>query len=136
MDPISVSTLVGLITQSAAGEAGKSAWEGLAGLARRVFDRPNDGAAALERAKEGDQDSALDLAGLLVQRAAADPHFAGLLRIWMIQTHQAGASGSLTNAIGGNARIRGNVVQARDIGTVRPAADSRGQLKPNTEGQG
>lgn len=125
MDPISLSALVALITKSAAGEAGKSAWEGLVGLARRAFGHGPQAEAALRGTEEGDRDAALDLAGRLVQSAAADPELDGLLRSWIARAREAPGTGNVTNNFGGNARVHGDVVQARDIGTVNLGRDRR-----------
>jgi len=117
MDPISLSTLVGLIAKSAAGEAGKTAWHTLTTLTRRALGGSH-AETALEQAKDGAPDSAMDLAGRLVQAAGADPQVAHLIHAWITQTQQALDAGTVTNTITGDARIRGDVVQARDIGTV------------------
>lgn len=116
MDPISISTLVTLITQSAAEEAGKSSWEGLGALARRAFRHGPHADAALRAAKEAAPAGVLDLAGYILQEAAADPQLAGLLRAWIRQTQQTAATaGDVANTISGRAR---DVVQGRDINTI------------------
>lgn len=124
MDPISLSMLVGLITQSAAEEAGRNAWEAFTGLVRRAFGREQHAEAALEKAEEGDQDSTLDLAGRLVQSAATDPEIAELLRAWMAEAQQATPQGSVANTISGQARVSGGAVQGRDFGSVRLSSGS------------
>ncbi|MGH3630595.1 MAG: hypothetical protein ACRDRL_24535 [Sciscionella sp.] len=116
MDPISLSTLVGLITQSAAGQAGKSAWDGLTELTRRAFRHGSSVEVALQQAKAGGPESVLELAGHLVQGAAADPDLADLLRAWIAQVQQV-SDGAVNNTISAGARAR-DVVQARDVGTI------------------
>ena len=125
MDSISLSTLVGLITQSAAGAAGKSAWETLAGLASRAFGGRQRADAALRKAKDGESGGALELAGYLVQAAAIDPDLARLLRTWISETESAKNAEIVINTISGSARITGHVVQARDIGSVHIGQEHR-----------
>ncbi|MFI9637155.1 hypothetical protein ACIHAX_31115 [Nocardia sp. NPDC051929] len=118
MDPISLSVLLALITQAAAGEAGKSAWNGLARLTRRAFGDEHRADRALQRAQD-DRDGAIDLAGHLMNGAAADPVLADLIRTWIDHTQQAAADEAVINTIGGQAQVHGHVVQARDIGNVQ-----------------
>lgn len=92
LDPISLGALVALITQSAAGEAGKSAWEGLGTLARRAFRHEQRAEAALQAVREGLPAAPLDLAGHLIQRAVGDPELMGLLHAWMSETQQITAA--------------------------------------------
>jgi len=113
MDPISVDALAALILQAAAGESGKSAWNGLLSLARRAFKRSHAAQGALEQAATGDQAAAAQAAEHLLAQSRLDPAVAAALRAWMTE---AGAhAGDVTNTISGQARIHGNVVQARDI---------------------
>lgn len=81
---------------------------------------------AAEKAKTGDQAAALDLAGDLVQQSAADAELARMVRHWITEATDAvagGAGSTVTNVISGHARIHGDVVQARDIGSVRFGRD-------------
>lgn len=133
MDPISLSTLLGLITQSAAGEAGKSAWEGMAGLARRAFGHGRQAEAALQQAKDGDQGGTLDLAGRLVQAAATDPELARLLQAWITETQRAAAQRPVTNTISGHARIRGTIIQAGHIDSVQQSGQIAHRHDGDTE---
>ena len=123
MDPVSLSMLVGLITKSAAGEAGKSAWQTLVGMVRHAFGSREQTEIALRKASDADPDGALELAGYLVQAAAADPELGRMLRTWISEAESATHTGTVINAIGGSARIHGNVVQARDIDTVHLGCD-------------
>ncbi|WP_431955803.1 hypothetical protein [Nocardia lijiangensis] len=117
MDPISLSVLLALITHAAAGEAGKSAWNGLARLTRRAFGDEARAERALEQA-QNDHDGAVDLAGHLMNSAADDPVLADLLRTWIGHTQQAAADEAVVNTISGQAQVHGHAVQARDIGSV------------------
>ncbi|PPJ00193.1 hypothetical protein C5E51_35450 [Nocardia nova] len=117
MDPISIGLLLGLITKSAAGEAGKSAWKGLSQLARRAFGDETQAELALEKAQDHDE-GARDLAGYLMSRAAADPDLADILRTWIDHTQQAATEEGVINTISGQAQIRGHAIQARDIGNI------------------
>ena len=113
MDPLSVDALTALVVRAAAGEAGKGAWSGLLALARRAFKRSHPAQNALEQAATGDHAAAARTAEHLVAQAQLDPAIAEALRAWMAETIEQ--SGQVTNTVSGEARIRGNVVQARDI---------------------
>ena len=113
MDPLTVDGLTALIVQAASGEAGKGAWSGLLALARRAFKRSHSAQNALELAAAGDHAAAAQAAEHLVAQARVDPAVAEALRAWMAES--LGGAGQMTT-ISGEARIRGNVVQARDIG--------------------
>src|SRR6266568_5098394 len=118
MDPISLSVLLGLITKSAAGEAGKSAWAGLTRLTRRAFGDQEHAERALQQAQD-EHEGAVDLAGQLMSSATADPELADLIRAWIGQTQQAAADEAVINTISGQAQICGHAIQARDIGSVQ-----------------
>lgn len=113
MDPISLDALTALIAQAAAGEAGKSTWAALLALARRAFRRSHGAHRALEQAATGDHQAAVQAAEQLVAQARLDPAVAEALRAWM--TDAQAQAGAVANIISGEARIHGNVVQARDI---------------------
>lgn len=115
MDSISITELAALIARAAAGEAGKSAWDGLLAVARRAFGRGH--ATAIDAAKAGDRGAAVEVAGALVQLSTADAELAQTLRQWMAESGENARSG-VSNVISGHARVHGNVVQARDIGSV------------------
>lgn len=123
MEPISMTVLLGLVTAAAAGEAGKSAWNGLAQLARRAFGNEERADRALQRTQQ-EQDGAVDLAGHLVGSAATDPDLAELIRTWIRHTQQAAADEATVNTIGGQAQIHGHTVQARDIGSINLGGSS------------
>ncbi|MCM3923851.1 hypothetical protein ND748_19530 [Frankia sp. AiPs1] len=117
LDPLSVPALAALMSAVLAGttsEAGGAVWRALVGLVRRSF-----GAGPLqERIVRDELDSAdVDfLAQALADRADSDPAFAAALRRWSAQaTAVAGGNDSVTNQIGGDAVIEGDVIQARDI---------------------
>lgn len=114
MDAISIDALTALIVQAAAGEAGKNAWNGLLALARRALGRSHCAHGALEQAENGDVGAAAQAAEQLVARARTDPAVAEALGAWMAQARANVAT--VTNVISGEAHIRGNVVQARDVG--------------------
>lgn len=113
MDPISVDALTALIVRAAAGEAGKNAWAGLLTLARRAFKRSHAAQGALEQAASGDREAAGQAAEHLVAQSRLDPAVAEALSAWVTDA-RSGAS-EVINTISGEARIQGNVVQARDI---------------------
>lgn len=113
MDAISVDALTALIVQAAAGEAGKNTWAGLLALGRRAFKRSHAARGELERAAAGDHQAATQAAEHLVAQSRLDPAVGEALRAWMSEA--LAQVGQVTNVVSGEARIRGNVVQARDI---------------------
>lgn len=78
MGPISIGLLLGLITKSAAGEAGKSAWKGLSQLARRA-SATRQAALDLQNAQDHDE-GAQDLAQHLMSPPPPTPDLADPLR--------------------------------------------------------
>ncbi len=113
MDAISVDALTAMIVQAAAGEAGKNTWAALLALGRRAFKRSHAAQRALERATTGDHQAATQAAEHLVSQSRLDPAVDEALRAWMIDA--LGQAAAATNIVSGEARIHGNVVQARDI---------------------
>lgn len=113
MDPISVDALTALIVRAAAGEAGKSAWGGLLAIARRAFSRSHSAQGAIEQAETGDQAAAAEAAEHLVAQSSLQPEVAQALQAWMSEARAHAAA--VTNTVSGQARIEGNVVQARDV---------------------
>lgn len=97
---------VNTAANAASQEAGKRVWQGLAALVRRARRHPT---AEIEGA------SAEDLAATLVEKANQDPQFAADLREWIEQVAGLSVDGDVTNTVGDNARVAGNIVQARDI---------------------
>ncbi|MFG3255619.1 hypothetical protein [Streptomyces sp. NPDC048172] len=121
----------------AAGAAGESAWQSLAGLARRATGRVPDRAPgrALGRAPGGPEDAAepdgvpvdtadpvavRDFAALLLRRAVQDDNFAAQLCDWAerhrttIEATRHHDSSVVENKII-DSRVSGPVIQARDI---------------------
>lgn len=113
MDPISMDALAALIARAAAGEAGKTTWAALVGLARHAFKRSHAAQQALEQAAAGDHQAATQAAEHLVAQARLDPAVAEALQAWMNEA--LARAGGVTNSVSGEARIQGAVVQARDI---------------------
>lgn len=113
MEPMSVDALTALVVRAAAGEVGKSAWSGLLALARRAFSRSHPARAALERAATGEHAAAADAAGHFAAQSRSDPQLAEALQAWAADVLAQAAA--VTNSISAQARIGGNVVQARDI---------------------
>jgi hypothetical protein len=116
MDIVSTSALAGVVSQvlgGAAGEAGKQAWDNLVTLVRRLL--PGTSAeTALATTAPGDGAAATRTSQALVDAATADPAFAAALDGWYRQAVTL-VGGNVTNIISGDARISGNVMQARDI---------------------
>ena len=110
MDPVSTTLVVAGVKQamdSAAGEAGKQAWQGFVGLVRRAFNRPD---AVVEPAQ------AESLAAAVAGAAQLDPALAADVRSWLELVGQLGGHDeSVTNTIGDGAQISGSVVQGRDF---------------------
>lgn len=89
MDPVSVAALTAAVNAAAsgvvsgaAGEAGRRAWESLAGLSRRVLGR---GSTAGGVAPE-DEVQRRELAELLAERSRRDPGFAHEVESWLRDT--------------------------------------------------
>lgn len=112
LDPLSVPAVVAVLSAvlaATAGEAGTSLWDSLTALVRRWFG--NDSAPAGIVGSRPDAEGVDALAAALTARAAADPAFAEALRGWSSQV----PTSDVTNLIGGEAYIEGDVVQARDV---------------------
>lgn len=73
--------------------------------------------AALEMQPQ-DQRRAQALASTLLTSAADDPEFRNVLEVWWEQALPVRREGMVTNSISGDSRIMGNVIQARDVGTI------------------
>ncbi|MFC4590754.1 hypothetical protein [Sphaerisporangium corydalis] len=113
MDPTVLAAIISALVGGVAGEAGKSAWASLTALARDRFGRDSPEAAALEAAPAGDT---REIAGILVDRAEADPEFRESLASWTAETGKIiQRSHDVSNTISGDARIHGTVIQAGDI---------------------
>lgn len=131
MDPLTASAVMAVLNKvlgSAAAEAGKSAWAGLVGLVRSAFPDRAAVAEAAERLTPGgapgqnaapDQNAVLDLSSELVGLARSDAGFEGALREWLGRAGALAVDGGVTtNVISDGATVHGNVVQARDIGSI------------------
>ncbi|OPF82729.1 hypothetical protein VT50_0206820 [Streptomyces antioxidans] len=124
MDPMTAGALVTAVNAAvsgAGGEAGRQALESFGALVRRVLRRGGGepvGAPDPEPVVIPYDDGARlrELADLLVERARQDPEFGRDLAAWL-RAHGAAAEepGAVHNRIGGNARITGPVIQAKDI---------------------
>ena len=131
MDPLSVSAVAAVLNRvlgSAAAEAGKSAWAGLVRLVRSAFP---DHAAVAEAAEQltpaagpdqgnpPDRNAVIDLSAELVGLARSDAGFDGALREWLERAGSLSIDGGVTtNVISDGATVHGNVVQARDVGSI------------------
>jgi len=118
-----VSGLIGKFLGETAAEAGKGTWAALVRLVRSAFPERAavaEAAARLEPGAAPDQGAVIDLSAELVALAKSDAGFESALREWLARAGQAGSveGGVTTNVIGGGATVHGNVVQARDIGSV------------------
>jgi hypothetical protein len=136
LEPLSAPALVATITAVLAGtasEAGADLWHSLVDLVRRTF-----GVGSRERElvesdltdeEEPDAESVDSLSRHLADRARIDPDFAAALRSWTSSAQPApGGDGSVTNIVGGNARIDGGLLQARDVrGSITFGGTDRGR---------
>ena len=148
MDPLTVSAVAAVLNRvlssaaaeagkSVVAEAGKSAWAGLVRLVRSTFPNHAAVAEAAERLTPGtgpdtapgqntvpdqpapDQNAVIDLSAELVGLARSDAGFEGALREWLARTGSVSVEGGVnTNVISDGARVQGNVVQARDVGSI------------------
>ncbi|ORT49025.1 hypothetical protein KBI5_14870 [Frankia sp. KB5] len=117
--PALVATITAVLAGTAS-EAGAHVWNSLVDLVRRTF-----GAGSRERElvesdltdeEDADAESVDDLARHLAARALLDPDFADALRSWTTSAQSTPTGdGSVTNIVGGNARIDGGLLQARDV---------------------
>ncbi|WP_157435920.1 hypothetical protein [Actinospica robiniae] len=109
MDPALATLVLGSVNtaaNAASQEAGKRVWQGLVALVRRARRHPT-------AVVEGERPE--DLAATLIEKADEDPRFAADLRFWIEQVAGLDVNGDMTNSIGGDARVTGNIVQARDV---------------------
>lgn len=111
MDPALATLVLSSVNKAvgaASDEAGRQVWQGLVALIRRARRQPE---AGVEPARPE------TLAGVLIEAASCDPQFAAELRAWIELAARLGAPAdeSVTNTIGQQARIAGDVVQARDV---------------------
>jgi hypothetical protein len=117
MDVETAITLASTAAGSAATEAGRSAWESLVSLARRITGRPaNPEDPASPEETEADRDA---LVGRIAEHARADDGFAAQLCQWAAE-HRASLQltrdeSAVHNTISSGARVTGTVIQARDI---------------------
>ncbi|MBL1069064.1 hypothetical protein [Streptomyces sp. 7-21] len=111
MDLEAAIALAGAAANSAAGEAGASAWRALVSLARRLTGRAEAEPAAPE---PEDRDA---LVAMIAARAREDDAFAAALREWA-ETHREELAPSQTtvhNTISGGATVHGPVIQTKEI---------------------
>jgi hypothetical protein len=125
MDPLTVSAVAGVLRQvlgGATAEAGKNAWAGLVKLVRSAFPERAAVAEAAEQLTPGvapDQNAVIDLSAELVGLARTDAGFEGALREWLGRAGSLSVDGgATTNVIRDGATVHGNVVQARDTGSI------------------
>ncbi len=131
MDPLTVSAVAGVLHQvlgGASAEAGKNAWAGLVKLVRSAFPERAALAEAAEQLTPGtasnsntvpDQNAVIDLSAELVGLARTDAGFEGALREWLGRAGSLSVDGgATTNVIRDGATVHGNVVQARDTGSI------------------
>jgi hypothetical protein len=133
MDPVLLSQLTYVVSglaDGALGEAGKEAWEALAGVVRRLARRES-GPILPEAGHDG---GPIDVAGLLTaltREADANPEFAKALQDWQLATGRLVREQGNVNVISGT--VHGPSVQARDIhgsisfGTPGPANNGPGE---------
>ncbi|WP_216900294.1 hypothetical protein [Nocardia alni] len=115
MDPIVTGPLlVGAlhkVLDSAAGEAGKRAWDALTGLITRYRSRSQEKEGLGETVPETDAEIEA-LVRRILDIVATNPQLAAELRSWQAEVDTALPS-TVSNTVSGN--VQGNVVQARDI---------------------
>jgi hypothetical protein len=120
VDPALLSQLTMVITglaNGALGEAGKDAWDGLAGLVRKLGHRNADVALPAEADRAAGTVDVAALAQALALAADRNPEFATALSGWQAETagrlRDVGIDQGTTNVISGT--VHGPAVQARDI---------------------
>ncbi|WP_283135478.1 hypothetical protein [Rhizohabitans arisaemae] len=113
MDPSVLTAMISALIGGAAGEAGRGAWTSLTTLVR---DRFGGGSAELATVEETTAADAAATAGVLVDRAQADPEFGRALGSWTEQTARlVQQSQSVVNTVSGGAQIHGSVIQAGNV---------------------
>ena len=120
MDPVAASQVTFVISRladGALGEAGKQAWEALAGLVRRLRNRESEPLTDLEALADGRADhlDVGELAHMLVRQAGSDPGFSALLRQWLASTDRLIRAGDQANVNVISGTVHGPAVQARDV---------------------
>jgi hypothetical protein len=120
MDPITASALTAVLLKVGEGvtsEAGKQLWESFTGVVKRAFGRRAPEVSAAQELESGNADRTQveNLAQVLAAAAEQDPELAGELHEWIGQVERAASGAGVTNAISGNAKIAGNVLQAGDV---------------------
>jgi hypothetical protein len=120
VDPALLSQLTMVITglaNGALGEAGKDAWDGLAGLVRKLGHRNVDVALPPGADRAAGTVDVAALAQALALAADRNPEFAAALGAWQTETagrlRDVGIDQGTTNVISGT--VHGPAVQARDI---------------------
>jgi hypothetical protein len=121
MDPITASALTAVLLKVGEGvtsEAGKQLWEKFTGVVKGAFGRtaPEVSAARELEAGNADRGQVEALAQVLAAQSERDPELAEDLRAWIAEVEQRSPNGGdVTNIISGNAKVRGNVLQTRDV---------------------
>ena len=124
MDPLTapvVLTALKTALDSASGEAGRQVWHGFAALVRRALGRDDTtglGNVSGSELATIDPARAESIATIVAETAQRDPDFATALRAWLEQANLLAVrieDNSVVNTIGDQAKIGGNLVQARDI---------------------
>lgn len=115
MDVETAIALANTAAGSAATEAGRTAWESLISLARRVTGRP----AATDAEPDPETEDPTVLVGRIADHARDDADFAAQLCQWATE-HQSALhltinQGKVQNTIAPGAQISGKVIQAGDI---------------------
>ncbi|MGK5548326.1 tetratricopeptide repeat protein [Streptomyces sp. URMC 127] len=110
MDPFTMTAVLAAVDTAAsgalsgaAGELGRRTAEGLAGLARRAWRRDGGGEPP---AAPSDDDGRRALAGLLIERARAEPGFARDLASWLRESEWLAAAAAAPAAAAGEPRPR------------------------------
>jgi hypothetical protein len=126
MDPVTMGAVLAAVAGGAGGALGSQAWDGICALIRRASGHgvadDDPGAALLNSEKAltaleqhpGDADSANELAGALITRAAADSEFQRELAAWWEQASQVQLGDHVSNVISGGNQ-HGPVLQGRDF---------------------
>jgi len=101
-----------------AGEIGKQAWTALTDILRSRFGR---GTRALDLADRPQDFPVEGAVRTLREAAATDSDFEQLLSRWCNDYNVLlkGGEGDVKNVVAGTARVKGSVVQARDVGKIR-----------------
>jgi hypothetical protein len=141
MDPVTVGAVLLAVATGFSEALGSRLWEGLVSLVKRPFHKPlSDGGMSADtsgeaqlfalRGSPGDQQRAVALAGVLLDRAAVDEEFSRAFQSWWAQAGPVRERvGDVSNTISGGT-FSGPVLLGRDFSGLTFGAPSAPPVAP------